>query len=130
MARVLVVDDDDTARVAMRRVLSSLGHQATDVADGAEALRLLEVSHFDLVITDVYMATVDGMELLMRIRQRGLNVPVVAVTGGGYVATDDLLAMASALGAAATLGKPFTPQQLRDTIEPLLTNRRDSSPTP
>ena len=120
MANVLVVDDDEGARRVLRRTLAKLGHQASVVADGAEALRLLEDLSFDLIITDVYLASVDGMELLVRIKQRGLDVPVVAVSGGGYIAADDLLAMARACGAAATLGKPFTPQQLRDTIEPLL----------
>lgn len=120
VANVLVVDDDETARRALRRMLANLGHQVWDVADGAEALQLLDGVRFDLVITDVYMAPVDGMELLVRIHQRGLDVPVVAISGGGFIATDDLLAMARACGAAATLDKPFTPQQLRDTVEPLL----------
>jgi CheY-like chemotaxis protein len=120
VANVLVVDDDDDARRVLHRMLVKLGHQTRIVADGAEALQLLEESRFDLVITDVYMASVDGMELLVRIRQRGLDVPVLAISGGGYLAADDLLALARACGAAATLGKPFTPEELRDAIEPVL----------
>ncbi|HUK67436.1 MAG TPA: response regulator [Streptosporangiaceae bacterium] len=120
MANVMVVDDDKTARRAVRRMLTNLGHEVRVVGDGAEALQLLDGVRFDLVITDVYMECVDGMELLVRIHQRGLNVPVVAISGGGCIATDEILAMARACGAAATLDKPFTPQQLRDTVEPLL----------
>ncbi len=118
---VLVVDDDETARRALRRMLANLGHQVWDVADGVEALQLLDSVGFDLVVTDVYMRSVDGMELLLRIHQRGLRVPVVAISGGGFVAADEVLAMAKQCGAAATLEKPFTPQQLRDAIEPVLT---------
>lgn len=120
MANVLVVDDDETARRAVRRMLANFGHNVWDVADGDQALRLLADSRFDLVITDVYMAAVDGMELLLRIHQRGFDMPVVAISGGGIIATDEILAMARRCGAAATLSKPFTPQQLRDTVEPLL----------
>jgi CheY-like chemotaxis protein len=123
VANILVVDDDETARRALRRILLKLGHQVWDVADGDQALGLLADSRFDLVITDVYMAVVDGMELLLRIHQRRLDVPVVAISGGGFIATDDILAMAKGCGAAATLGKPFTPQQLGDAIEPLLARR-------
>jgi DNA-binding NtrC family response regulator len=123
VANILVVDDDETARRALRRMLAHLGHEAWDVADGAQALQLLAEVRFDLVITDVYMAPVDGIELLLRIHQRGLEMPVVAISGGGLVATDEILAVATGCGAAATLDKPFTPRQLQDTIEPLLRHR-------
>jgi DNA-binding NtrC family response regulator len=74
----------------------------------------------DLVITDVYMAAMDGMELLVRVQQRGIKVPVVVMSGGGFKSAEEVLAMASSCGAVATLDKPFTPAQLREAIEPLL----------
>lgn len=83
MARVLIADDDAEVRILVRRVLHDLGHQVMDASDGAEALRLLESTPFDLVVADVYMDEVDGMELLVRIQQRGLRVPVLAISGGG-----------------------------------------------
>jgi len=104
----------------LRRMLANMGHQVWDVADGAEALQVLEGIRFDLVLTDVYMASVDGMELLVRIQQRGVPVPVVVISGGGFMPTDEVLKMARSCGAVATLDKPFTPQQLRETIGPLL----------
>ena len=120
MANVLVVDDEASVRRALCRMLMNLGYQPWDVADGAEALELLDGVRFDLIISDVYMASVDGMELLVRIQQRGLRVPVVMISGGGFMPSDEVLAMAKSCGAVATLDKPFTPQQLRETIEPLL----------
>ena len=83
MANVLVVDDEAKVRAYLRRVLTKLGHEVSEAPDGAEALRLLDASAFDLVITDAYMAEMDGMELLVRIQQRGLRVPVVMMSGGG-----------------------------------------------
>ena len=120
MAHVLVVDDDVDVRSLVRRVIEKLGHEVSDVADGKEALRLLETTRFDLIISDVYMADMDGMELLVRIQQLELDVPVVVISGGGYKPRDEVLKMAAACGAVATLDKPFTLEQLRDTVEPLL----------
>jgi CheY-like chemotaxis protein len=124
MAKVLVVDDEATVRSTLRKLLGRLGHEVWDAAEGGEALRHLEAVHFDLVITDVYMAAMDGMELLLRIQQRGLRVPVVVMSGGGFKPPDEVLAMASSCGAVATLDKPFTPEQLGEALEPLLEGPR------
>ena len=120
MAKVLVVDDEEDVRAVLRRMLIKLGHEVWGVDDGVGALKLLETISFDLVITDVYMAAVDGMELLVRIQQRGLCVPVVLMSGGGHMLRDEVLEMGALCGAVATLKKPFTVEQLRETIEPLL----------
>ncbi len=120
MAHVLVVDDDADVRNVVRRVVTKLGHRVWDVSDGQEALRLLETSAMDLIISDVYMADMDGMELLVRIRQLDLDVPVVVISGGGFRSKKEVLEMATACGAVATLDKPFTVEALRKTLEPLL----------
>ena len=120
MSHVLVVDDDADVRAVVRKVITKLGHHVWDVADGSEALELLKTTPFDLIISDVYMADMDGMELLVRIQQLELGVPVVVISGGGFKPRDEVLKMAAACGAVATLDKPFTVEQLRDTVEPLL----------
>jgi len=120
MAHVLVVDDDADVRSLVRRVVTKLGHQVWDVADGAEALKILQTSPVDLIVSDVYMADMDGMELLVRIRQLELDVPVVVISGGGYKPREEVLKMAAACGAVATLDKPFSVEQLRETVEPFL----------
>ena len=120
MAKVLVVDDDVRIRAAVRRTLLQIGHEVWDVPGGTEALSLLDVMPFDLVITDVYTDAVDGMELLVRIEQMPVRIPVVVISGGGYASTDDVLDMAKNCGAAATLDKPFTQRQLRETVARVL----------
>ena len=120
MAKVLLVDDAADVRRSVRRALIKLGHEVWDVPDGSDALPLLDVVSFDLVITDAYMAGVDGMELLVRIQQRGNPVPVVMISGGGHLPRERVLAMAQGCGAVATIEKPFTTEQLRQTIDPLL----------
>lgn len=116
MAKVLVVDDEAGIRSAIRRALVSVGHEVWDVPGGTQALPLLDVIPFDLLITDVYMDAVDGMELLMRVQQMGRRIPTVVITGGGFASADDILDLAKRCGAAATLDKPFTPRQLREAV--------------
>jgi CheY-like chemotaxis protein len=130
VAKVLVVDDEAELRTLLRRQLTKLGHEVCDAPDGAEALQLLETTPFDLVITDAYMAEVDGMELLVRIQQRGLHMPVLMISGGGYMAREEVLAMGKSCGAVATLEKPFSSEQLRQTIEPLLSGAAPAPPSP
>ena len=120
MAHVLVVDDDADVRSVVRKGISKLGHQVWDVADGAEALELLKTTPFDLIVSDVFMAEMDGMELLMRIQQLELDVPVVLISGGGLTSRDEVLKMAAACGAVATLDKPFTLDELWNVVRPLL----------
>ena len=120
MAKILIVDDYQQIRAAARQILAKDGHEVWDVPDGVQALDLLEIIPFDLVLTDVYMAAVDGMELLTRMKQRGHRVPVVVMSGGGFASREEVLALAQECGAVAILAKPFTPRQLRETIEPLL----------
>jgi CheY-like chemotaxis protein len=130
VAKVLVVDDDPGMRAVIRRTLLSVGHEVWDAPDGAEALSRLDVLPFDVIIADVYMAPVDGMELLLRIEQKGLQIPVVVISGGGHVLADDVLDLARRCGAAATLDKPFTPEQLRDTVARVLAGGAPSATPP
>ena len=120
MARILVVDDHAHVRGAVRRVPIREGHQVWDVPDGEEALRLLDILTFDLVLTDVYMSAMDGTEFLVRAQQRGIRVPVVVMSGGGFAPREELLTMARACGAFATIVKPFSPHELRDTVSAVL----------
>ena len=123
MAHVLVADDDADVRSVLRKALTKMGHQVWDVADGAEALELLKTTPFDLVLTDVYMTEMNGVELLVRIQQLKLGVPVVVISGGGVRSSAEVLNAAATRGAAAVLDKPFTLDELRETIEPILTRR-------
>ena len=120
MARILVVDDHAHVRGAVRRILAKAGHEIWDAPDGTEALALLDVIDFDLIITDVYMTAVDGMELLMRSHERGCRAPVIVMSGGGYAPRGELLKLARSCGAFATIVKPFSPQELRALVQSVL----------
>lgn len=124
MARILVIDDDAGVRDTLSRALEHGGrHQVTVAADGREALRLAEREPFDLVITDINMPEMDGIEVMMTLSQQQPGLPVIAISGGGRLPKELLLSSASLLGAVTSLPKPFGIQDLRDAVEAALASR-------
>jgi len=113
VSRVLVIDDEDVVRMLVVEILESAGHEVI-AAEGAErALGLLENSDFDLVVSDVVMPGLSGLELLEIVRQRRASLPIVLVTGAG---TYDTLSQALTRGAAGLVTKPFTHADLRQAV--------------
>jgi len=111
--RVLIVDDDLSIVRVLQDALGLFRHEHTyaaqTAADGAEGLAALERGQFDLVLLDMYMPRMTGLELLTEMRRRGLQTPVLMLTGN-----EDSRSAASALasGIFAYVPKPFDLQQL------------------
>jgi len=80
MTRILVVDDDQTTRHVLKKVLTSAGFNATAAKDGVEALKLLRTQRFDLLLLDVWMPRMNGLDLLAQIRNRKSKPRVVVMT--------------------------------------------------
>ena len=112
MARILVIDDDEEHRTLVRAVLVRSGHEVEQAADGEEGVRLFEEHRPDLVITDINMPGLDGHAVISALRSTRANVPIIAISGGGAVAKDELLLKAASLGAGEVIMKPFEPPQL------------------
>ncbi len=117
MARVLVIDDDEVHRTLVKHMLVGVGHQVEEALDGAEGLRLFGKHPPDLVVTDINMPGLDGHEVISAIRVLHAEVPIIAVSGGGAIAKDELLLKASALGAVEIIMKPFEYTQLVSAVE-------------
>lgn len=126
MATVLVIDDDPQIRRALRRFIEREGHDVVEAEDGKVALRRFVGEPTDMVITDIYMPEMDGIELLMRLRETFPETKLVAMSGGGAIAAGHLLKAASALGAVAVLEKPFDLEVVRDLLESLPPRARAS----
>src|SRR5262245_20498213 len=108
--QILVADDDMTARDGLRALLSAWGFEVRTAGDGREALDRVSVEPPALVITDVVMPKMDGLELLTAIRHDQPRVPVIVITGQG---DDDTLLSASRKGAYGYLSKPLDLRRLR-----------------
>lgn len=110
---ILVVDDDASLRDAICMILEAAGHRVELAASGPEALVALEKGRFNLVITDLRMDPMDGLELLSRIRTSQANLPVLLMTAFGDV---DKAVAAMRGGACDFLMKPFESEVLLESV--------------
>ena len=118
MPNILFVDDSPFDRELVKRILSQDPTLNVDVVEsGKEALALLEKSDIDLVLTDLQMPDMDGLELVSHIRLRFSNVPVVLTTGLG---SGDIAVLALERGAAHYVSKRILNEKLLDTIYDVL----------
>jgi CheY-like chemotaxis protein len=110
--RVLVVDDNPDMRDSTRILLEKLGYHVETAADGAAALRSQRSRGVDVVLTDIFMAGIEGMETIASFKREWPQLRIVAMSGGGSRSKKDYLEAAIQVGADATLQKPFTLQAL------------------
>lgn len=121
MANILVVDDSALAREHLKLILGPDRHSVEMAADGESALGRLREEHFELMITDLRMPGRDGLELLQAVRDEGLPMGVVVLTGFGDT---DIALEAMKAGADDFVTKPFEPEPLRFRVLRVLERRR------
>ncbi|MBY8874870.1 response regulator transcription factor [Micromonospora sp. PLK6-60] len=124
--RVLVVDDDRTVSDVVCRYLEHAGYRVEHVGDGVAALAAVEAAPPQLVVLDVMLPLLDGLEVCRRLRQRPDAVPIVMLTARGDEA-DRILGLQ--LGADDYLSKPFSPRELVLRVRSVL-RRAGGEPTP
>ena len=108
MLRILLVDDDDDLRLVVDRQLTSSGHHVFSAENGKVALRLIECEAVDLVITDLLMPDMDGLELITALGQMSKRPRIIAMSGGsGRLDSSYLLHVADLLKVDKVLNKPF-----------------------
>lgn len=120
MANILVVDDSSTMRKIISRSLRQAGLAIDDIfeaGDGIEGLSVLADKKVDLVLSDINMPNMDGLEFIKQIRANGNSVPIVMITTEGG---EDIIKEALSSGASASIKKPFTPDQLNEKLGGLL----------
>ena len=97
-----------------------MGYDAVSTSTGDSAEKLIQEHDVDLVITDIYMPEQDGLEIIRRLRKQWAKMPIVAISGGGESGNLDVLRVALALGASASLIKPYEPGELESILSQLL----------
>jgi DNA-binding response OmpR family regulator len=117
--RILVMDDDDMFRGALCVMLEGAGYEVVDAGDGAAGVRLYREGGATVVLVDIYMPEMDGLEVIGVLRAEVPRPRLVAMSGGGAAGRGDVLAMATALGADRVLRKPFTHRELFDAVRDL-----------
>ena len=120
MARILVIDDDPDARRALRRMLEHAGHEVINAPDGRVGVRLYMEKPTDIVITDLVMPEMDGIEVIMELRRKYSEVKIIALSDGGRFGADDYLSAAEKLGAQRSFAKPFKQIELLEAVDELI----------
>jgi CheY-like chemotaxis protein len=116
MKRVLVADDDADVRETLRKVLVTAGYQVDVAGDGQSLLELYREKPADVLLIDVYMPDVDGLEAMIRLRSEFPSAKVIAISGGGFRDGAEVLTMAAHLGAVRTVAKPFTADEVVSAV--------------
>jgi CheY-like chemotaxis protein len=118
MARILVVDDETAIRLAIRMILEKAGHTVVVAEGGHAAVSAIEAFSFDLLLVDIFMPDIDGLETIRIFRDSAPEVPVIAMSGYAMrgETTPGFFRQALELGAAVCLCKPFEGRELIEAI--------------
>ncbi|OHB75486.1 MAG: response regulator receiver protein [Planctomycetes bacterium RBG_16_55_9] len=111
--KILIVDDEKNIRMTIRQSLADMNVQTDTAVNGEEALSKLKDADFGLVLLDLRMPGMDGMEVLEKLRKDRPDIRVVIITAHGTI---DSAVDAMKLGAVDFIQKPFTPQEIRDLV--------------
>ena len=121
MSHILVIEDDEFFRQALLQMLKKEGHNVTASHDGAQAIALLQHISPNLIMTDILMPKMDGMEFIMELSRQSNNTPLIAMSGGRRSITSAFnLESARLLGVKVTLTKPFSLAALRAALHEAL----------
>lgn len=110
MARILVIDDQESIRRLLRLVLEGAGHEVHEASNGRLGLAVYREKSADIIITDILMPEMNGLELMLELTRSFLNVKVIVMTG--ELESTGTLEKAKLLGACQTFQKPFDTKEL------------------
>jgi DNA-binding response OmpR family regulator len=131
LRRILVVDDDPSIRQVISQLLIRCGHHVDAAPDGSVAWTILQQNMYDLLVTDIEMPRVSGVDLVKRVRSARMELPVIFVSG--RLPTEELSLLPDP-HLSTTLSKPFTGDELTSTVTEVLrvrdSHRRAAVPPP
>jgi two-component system, chemotaxis family, chemotaxis protein CheY len=117
MARILIIDDSSMSRRILRTILESAGHEVAEAADGMVGLEQYFLQKPDVVLLDLIMTGMFGMDVLKKLREMDPNARVIVATADIQVSTRE---MTDAQGAAGFVTKPFSPENVLQVVDSAL----------
>jgi two-component system, response regulator, stage 0 sporulation protein F len=114
MATILIIDDEELVRTLLRSALEAAGYEVTEAANGQQGLALFRHRPTDLVITDIVMPELSGLDMLLELTREFLHAKVIAISGAG--GEENGLDVAKLLGARRTFQKPLSMSHLLDAV--------------
>lgn len=121
MPKCILIVDDETQMLSLLEDMLSEEYRVIKAGNGAEALELSKNTAIDLLITDLVMPKMNGIDLIVAIRQNQPDLKIIAISGGGGISGRfDYLPVAKLIGAGKILRKPFSPRELMQSIREVL----------
>lgn len=124
---ILIIDDDNDLRYLLGRMAGKLGYQCHILMHSRDAMRELDHSEFDAVVTDIFMPGTSGLDVIAQMKEKHPNIPIVAMSAGwerGGGSADDALLAAKKIGADEVLQKPFTREELDAALKRAIASKR------
>lgn len=119
MKKILLIDDDELVLYAIKRYLCKKGFEVETLTSGEKAIEKYKSFNPDIVITDIIMPDIEGIEVISSLRNIDSNIPIIAISGGSRRLDTSYLIGAELIGANATLEKPFEEEKLVEYINKL-----------
>jgi DNA-binding response OmpR family regulator len=123
MKRILLVDDDALARGYFKTLLTDAGYEVVEAEDGQKAVEIHEKGDVDLIVMDIFLPKVSGLDAIMELDPGSTGTPIIAISGGGAGTGADPLELAKTLGAAKTFRKPFEYKEFLGAVKELLAGK-------
>jgi DNA-binding NtrC family response regulator len=120
-ARILIVDDEDIVVRSCLRILGGADYEVEVARGGPEALEKIDESPYDVLVVDIMMPEVNGLEVLQHVKKKQPDAEVIIVTG---LSQTETALRAQELGAFAYLPKPFAPEEIQGLVDDALAKRR------
>ena len=129
MPNILVIDDDQAVRMTIKLVLERDGHAVALASDGRAGMKAIAAGGVDLLIVDIFMPGMDGIETIREVRKHQPDLPAIVISGTSLegprgrapgLQAPDFLAMAVKLGAVRSLQKPFKPRDIIEAVRQCL----------
>ena len=125
---VLLVEDNESLQGLLRCTMEESGYRVLTADDGHQALQVAENTPIDVVVTDILMPVLDGLELIVELKARNNTCRIIAMTGGGSILINTIdnlnFQHADIFGTHHTLQKPFQPGELIEALEAVLAEDR------
>lgn len=119
MAKILLIDDEPMVRASVSAALVSAGHEVTPAQNGMEGLEIFSRGDFSLVITDIIMDEMEGLETIIELKKKSPHQKIMAISGGGKLGARTHLDLALKFGAEKVLEKPFRLAELFSVVNEL-----------
>jgi DNA-binding response OmpR family regulator len=125
MAKILVLDDEPSILLMIKKMLEKAGHEVSVALNGKEGMVLFEKNMPEMLITDIIMPEKEGLETIFELRRRYPKLKIIAISGGGRISPEGYLPGAKLLGADMVFQKPLVQKEFLDAISSLLNESKE-----